>query len=1091
MKKICFVLSAVFLFASCNEISKKDDLKVDKEITESMSFSVLTENETGIDFNNKIIESDSFNFFKYEYAYNGGGVAVGDVNNDGLVDIYFTGNQVSDKLYLNKGDFVFEDVTEKAIGVKTSEGWHTGVSMVDVNQDGWLDIYVCRSGIPVHDSLRSNLLYINKGDGTFDEQGEEFGVDCNRKTTQAVFFDYDNDGDLDLYVLNHPNQNKNKKKKSVGFINDLIKAGSPDSDVMLENVNGHFEDVSSKSGISNHAYGLGIAASDVNNDGYIDLYISNDYMAPDNLYMNNGDGTFTDEANSQLKHMSNYSMGNDISDFNNDGLLDIMTVDMASEDHVRSKKNMGGMSTKKFWDAVSVGYHYQYMFNALQMNNGNGTFSDVAQIAGVSKTDWSWAPLFVDFDNDGNKDLFISNGYKRDTRDNDYMNKANHPSNKDKGFQELLDMMPTQKIQNYIYKNEGGVTFTKKNKAWGVDVDVNSNGAAYADFDNDGDIDLVTNNMESVSAVIRNDLMSSNSFLQLKIIKGNHVLYGTKVTVVCGDKRYYQELQVTRGFQSSVDNVLHFGLGNAKKVDRIEIVWPNGETSVKKDVVLNKLNILNSDIEPISDFINVKDSTFFELDSKEFDIRHRELFVNDFSSEVLLPNKMSQLGPFMSVGDVNNDGLEDFYLSGSVGFSGQLLIQSKSGAFDEKSGPWQKQLDREEMGSNFFDVDNDGDLDLYVVSGGNEYDVRSEKLYDQLYINDGKGNFENESYRLPFMETSGQRITIGDYDKDGDIDIFIGGRQTPGFYPIPPRSYLLRNDNGNFIDVTTESLDLMGPGLITESVFDDFDQDGDLDLICVGEWMPISFFENNNNHFTNVTNKFGFSNEVGWWSSITVGDFNNDGKNDYVVGNLGENNKFHPSQKKPLEIYCHDFDGSGTFDIVLAKYQNGTCFPVRGKQCSSEQMPFVSKKFSSYDEFALADLETIYGSENLDEAINYSATNFSSVVLMSSNNVYNLKRLNDYAQVSPINAGICLDLNKDGNLDFIGVGNNYGAEVETTRYDSGVGIVLLGDGEGGFKNISSINSGFFSNSDDKDVIIINNFIVVSSNNKNLKRFKIR
>jgi len=1089
MKKICFVVSIMFLFASCNEVSKEKDLKKDTEIIESMSFSILTEKETGIHFKNEITETDSFNYFKYEYTYNGGGVAVGDVNNDGLVDVYFTGNQVSDKLYLNKGNFVFEDVTEKAIGIKSSEGWHTGVSMVDVNQDGWLDLYVCRSGIPVNDSLRSNLLYINKGDGTFDEQGEKFGVDCNRKTTQSVFFDYDNDGDLDLYIMNHPNQNKNQKKKSVGLINDLIKAGSPDSDVMLENINGHFEDVSSKAGISNHAYGLGIAASDVNNDGYIDLYISNDYMVPDNLYMNNGDGTFTDEANSQLKHMSNYSMGNDISDFNNDGFLDIMTVDMASEDHVRSKKNMGGMNTKKFWDAVSVGYHYQYMFNALQMNNGNGTFSDVAQIAGISKTDWSWAPLFVDFDNDGNKDLFISNGYKRDTRDNDYMNKVNHPSYKNKGFQELLDLMPTQKIQNYIYKNNGGIKFEKKNKAWKLDIDVNSNGAAYADFDNDGDIDLVINNMETVSTIIRNDLISSNSFIQLKITNGNHVLYGTKITVVSGDKRYYQELQVTRGFQSSVDHILHFGLGKSKKVDRIEIVWPNGETAIKEDVVLNELNILNSDIESNRALAVTSDNSFFKLYTQGFDIRHKELVVNDFSSEVLLPNKMSQLGPFMSVGDANGDGLEDFYLSGSVGFSGQLMIQNKSGNFDKKKGPWQKQRDREEMGSKFFDVDNDGDLDLYVVSGGNEYNVKSVKLYDQLYINDGKGNFVNESNRLPFMETSGQRIAVGDYDKDGDMDIFVGGRQTPGYYPMPSRSYLLRNDNGVFSDATAESIDLMGPGLITESIFDDFDHDGDLDLICVGEWMPISFFENNNGHFTNITEKHGFSSEVGWWSSITVGDFNNDGKNDYIVGNLGENNKFHPSQKKPLEIYCHDFDGSGTYDIVLAKYQNNTCFPVRGKQCSSEQMPFVSKKFASYDAFAVADLETIYGTEKLNDAVHYSATNFSSAILLSEGSQFRLKKLNDYAQISPINSGISFDINKDGNLDFIGIGNNYGAEVETVRYDSGTGVILLGDGKGGFKHISGINSGFFSNTDDKDLIKVNDFIIISSNNKTLKRFK--
>ncbi len=1097
MKKNLYLTLVVLFILSCSDNQKNNKIKSQNENVnpETMSFSTLPAEQTGIHFTNTITETENLNYFVFEYMYNGGGVAVGDINNDGLTDIYFTGNQVPDKLYLNKGDMKFEDITNDAIGELASKGWHTGVSMVDINQDGWLDIYVCRSGIPDDNDLLANLLFINNKNNTFTEKGEEYGVNIKRKTTQATFFDYDNDGDLDVYVMNHPLQDKSGKKMSVGQIQDMIKSNSsPDGDVMLENQNGKFVDVTKKAGMSNHAYGLGCTASDINNDGYIDLYVSNDYMAPDHLYINNGDGTFTDEILKQTKHISNFAMGNDVADFNNDGFLDIFTVDMVSEDHVRSKKNMGGMSTKRFWEVVQVGYHYQYMFNTLQMNNGNGTFSEIAQLAGVSKTDWSWAPLFVDFDNDGFKDLYITNGYRRDARDNDYMLQTNG-GKKEMEYDKKLQLMPSNKIVNYIYKNSGELHFDKKMKDWNLKTPVNSNGAAYADFDNDGDIDLVINNMDETSSILQNNLVSTNNYLRVNLTKNNITAIGAKIKLHLDNGQVqYQELQTVRGYQSSVEPILHFGLGQ-QKLNKIEIIWNNGEQTILNDVQVNQLlNVEYNEVKK-QKYINQtpQDVLFQKLtegDKGQLNFKHQETFVNDFEKEVLLPNKMSQLGPFLSSGDVNGDGLEDIYISGSKGFSGQLFIQNSNGSFSIKKGPWNQQKQREEMDSEFFDVDNDGDLDLYVVSGGNEYDIRSKNLYDQLYINNGKGNFTNASNQLPFMETSGQRIAVGDYDQDGDLDVFIGGRQTPGFYPFAPRSYLLENQNGQLIDVTNNSKDIMGPGLITQSVFDDFDQDGDLDLICVGEWMPISFFENKNGIFTNVTTKYGFQNEVGWWMSITVGDFNNDGKNDYIVGNLGENNKFHPSITHPLEIYCHDFDQSGTYDIVLGKYQNNVCYPVRGKQCSTEQMPFVSKKFPTYSEFAVADLEKIYGKENLEKSLHYSATNFSSVIVLSKPNGFEIKKLPVYAQISPINAGVVLDINKDGHLDFIGVGNNYAAEVETIRYDAGVGVVMLGDGKGNLEVLRPYQSGFFSNNDDKDLIKIKNQIFISSNNAFIKQFKI-
>ena len=1101
MKKIISIFTLILFIAACGEQEKQDESKKQNSseiLKTTLSFEKVDVADSGIDFVNTITENDTFNFFNFEYMYNGGGVAVGDINNDGLPDIYFTGNEVSDKLYLNKGNMKFEDITTTAIGEFAYDGWHTGVNMVDVNADGWLDIYVCRSGLPADKAQLGNLLFINNQDNTFSEKGKELGVNVERKTTQAAFFDFDNDGDLDLYVMNHPNQAADKSKQTVASINQLIKAGSPDSDVLLENVDGKFVDITKKAGVSNHSYGLGIAVADFNEDGFDDLYISNDYMAPDYFYINNGDGTFSDQSLARLKHMSNFSMGNDVADFNNDGLVDILTLDMASEDHVRSKKNMSGMSTEKFWGVVAVGYHYQFMFNALQLNNGNGSFSDVAQLAGISKTDWSWAPLFIDFDNDGLKDLFISNGYKRDSRDNDY-NRSRDRDNPNLSITEKLDLMPATKIQNYIYHNNGKLHFDKKMKEWGVDFAVNTNGTAFGDFDNDGDIDLVLNNMEEQSFILENKLQSNNHFLRLQLnnTNANRNSLGAKVTIKTKTGIQFQEMRNIRGYISSVENILHFGLGEESAIEFIEIVWPDGKISKLTDVEVDKKIVVDYSK---STFTNEKyeeksEPLFENITAQSPQIVHQERFVDDFLQEILLPNKMSQLGPFISKGDANGDGLEDFYLSGSRFFAGKLYLQTADGSFKLKNGPWEKQKDREEMESLFIDVDLDGDQDLYVVSGGNEFDYNSSLLFDQLYINDGKGNFVNESAkRLPEMITSGQSIAEVDLDQDGDLDLFLGGRQTPGYYPFAPRSYLLLNENGVFKDITTNSKDIMGPGLITDALFDDFDQDGDQDLICVGEWMPISFFENKNGTFTNVTALKGTDKEVGWWYSIEKGDFNEDGEMDYVVGNLGWNNKFHPSKKFPLEIYCHDFDKSGSYDIVLGKYQNNVCYPVRGKQCSSEQMPFISQKFPKYADFAEADIEKLYGEENLKAALHYSATTFSSVILLKKGNKFDIQELPVEIQFSPVNKFLVLDLNNDHHLDIVSLGNNYAAEVETIRYDGGRGAVLLGNGKGGFNSLSPKNSGWFINSDSKDMELIKidgkPVIIGVSNNSNLTWFRL-
>lgn len=1091
----CILLSmALAVLAACS--TNDSAINADKDsIQHTITFHTLTPDESGIQFTNTITETDSFNLFNYEYIYNGGGVAAGDINNDGLTDLYFTGNQVSDKLYLNKGNLKFEDITATAIGKKAEEGWRTGVVMADVNNDGLLDIYVSRSGLPKDKSLLGNLLYVNNGDLTFTESAASYGIDVRKNTTQSAFFDYDNDGDLDLYVMNHLYNQVNVSGPSAQPANlQQVRAGFDQfSDVLLRNDNGKFTDVSQQAGIYNYAFGLGLAIADLNNDGYEDIYVSNDYSAPDFMYMNQGDGTFKNEIWQRTKHISNYSMGNDIADFNNDQLPDIMTLDMVSEDHARSKRNMGGMNTQRFWESVRNGLHYQYMFNALQLNNGDGTFSEIAQLSGVSKTDWSWAPLFADFDNDGQLDLFITNGYKRDARDVDATRKIMENQTQKTDFKAALDLLPATKIQNYMFHNKGNLKFEKVTEQWNLNQPVNSNGVAFADLDNDGDLDLAVNNMDEVSSVIRNDLHSSNAYLRIKLVGSdkNKMGLGVKIKVYADGRVQYREMQVERGYQSSVEPILHFGLGNATVVDKIEISWPD-----KKRLVLNSVKVnqqLEIDYADAAE-MNFSEPNFSPVFEKVVDLpvqyEHRENVFDDFKRELLLPNKMSQLGPFISKGDVNGDQLDDIYISGSAGTSGGLFLQQRDQSFVEVSGPWKKESAREELGSLFFDADSDDDLDLYVVSGGNEYAFNAPEMQDQLYINDGTGNFLNETAaRLPRMESSGQRVAAADYDHDGDQDLFVGGRQVPGAYPFAPRSFLLQNNAGVFSDVTANSPDLMSPGMITESLFDDYDGDGDLDLICVGEWMPVSFFENTGTQFVNATSRMALAKSNGWWSSISAGDFNGDGKNDYVLGNIGENNKFHPSVDTPLEIYCNDFDDNKSYDIVLGKYQDEICYPVRGRQCSSEQMPFIEQKFPTYSAFASADLSKIYGEDKLKAGLHYSAYEFRSCILLSNGNTYALTPLPAMAQLGPLNKTLVADFNGDAKLDILGAGNNYGAEVETIRYDGGRGVLLLGDGKGNFEQLAPLESGFLIRDDVKDLIALEGWIFCVSNQAKLTVFR--
>ena len=1016
------------------------------------------------------------NGITYEYLYNGGGVSIADFNNDGLEDIFFTSNQNQNKIYLNCGKLKFKDVTKKYIGKTQPEGFNTGTTIVDINNDGYLDIYVSRGGWYLEDDKRRNLLYINQRGKKFVESAKEYGIADSSCTTQSVFFDADLDGDLDLYLVNHVLW----LKKMQAIREDQADMQILGQDAYYENVGNKFVLATKKAGLyEDRSFGLGVVISDLNQDGYPDIYVTNDYTEPDRFYLNKGDGTFTNVLKQATNHISIYAMGLDICDINNDLLPDIFTADMASEDHVRSKKNMAGMSSKTFWHYVNVGNHYQYMFNSLQLNMGQLKFAEIAQLAGISKTDWSWAPLFADFDNDGFSDLFITNGYKRDVRDNDFIGYLNQDV---KGaaeiipFDSVLSRAPQVKVPNYIYKNNGDLTFTNKVMEWGISEPINSNGAAYADLDKDGDLDLVINAMDDESYILENTMGKQGNYLEvaLKGLPQNINCIGASVIVETDKFKIAKELQVTRGFQSSVSPVLHFGLADQTKINKITIQWKKDEISTLTNVEINQLITLNyNEIEHTGPTQIKQEQLFSSIKIPGLDYNHEELVSDDFLKEILLPNKMSELGPFISSGDLNGDKLEDIFVGGSRGYPGEIFFQKSDGSFENiKQEAFFKDRNHEDMGSEIFDADNDGDNDLYVVSGSNECPANHPILQDRLYMNNGKGNFTRATTALPKMFESGQKVLTYDFNNDGWMDILSFGRQVPENYPQTPKSFVLLNQkNGKFVDSTiTIAPDISRVGMVTDAIFSDFDDDGDKDIIAVGEWMPLTIFENEKGFFTNNTGKFGLQKTVGWWSTIT--EYPSTGKKTYVAGNIGANNKFHPSQIKALQIYMNDFDGNGTNDIVLAKYQGNICYPVRGRQCSSEQMPFISEKFPTYSQFAEASLDSIYTPEKLNASIHFDATKFENSVLTYSDRKFQVESLPNQCQLGPVNSVLIHDFNGDGIKDILLLGNKFEAEVETVRYDANFGVLLICDQQGNFSVMPNSESGIYLNYDIKSAVII-------------------
>jgi enediyne biosynthesis protein E4 len=1061
-------------------------------------FKSIPKEQSGINFVNQITDTPELNFFIFDGMYQGAGVGVGDINNDGLTDIFFAGNQVADRLYLNKGKMTFEDISIPA-GIGQDDSWSTGVAMADVNGDGWLDIYVCKF-LHNDENRRKNKLYINNKNNTFTESAAAYGIADSGYSTQANFFDYDKDGDLDVYVCNQP-PNASALRKQLG--NDRH---FQFTDRMYRNEgNNTFTDVTEAAGLMNYNFSLSVTVSDLNKDGWPDIYVGNDYEEPDFYYQNNGNGTFTDIAKDALRHMSNFTMGADIADFNNDGWPDIYTPDMVASDNMRLKSNMSGMNPQKFWALVNNGYHYQYMFNALQVNNGNGTFSEIAQMAGTSNTDWSWSALFTDLDNDGAKDLLVTNGLLKDMSNNDFRNEMKqYIANKQEEAKrtgtapqinplELLGRAPSKRISNYAYRNNNDLTFQDLSKVWGFDFEGWTQGAAFADLDNDGDIDVVTNNINDPASLFQNTLADNkiNNFLRVKL-KGmgkNPFAYGARVSIYLADETQQMvEVSPVRGFFSCSESVAHFGLGGATVVDRVVVDWPNGQQSSLTKVAVNQLlevdqaSAQNGPGKPVP-----TESIFTALSGNGLPFTHRENNYDDYLNEILLPYKLSHLGPKIAKGDVNKDGLEDLYFTGAAGQSGALYLQKKEGGFVEISkNTFSAAAASEETNALFFDADGDGDLDLYVTCGGNEFKPGDKLYQDRLYLNDGAGGFKPAP--LPTLTGSHSVAAAGDMDGDGDLDLFIGNRNIPGRYGHTGESILLENNKGVFTKVNQQyAPGLANIGMVTDAAWFDYNKDGKADLVIAGEWMPISIFQNNGKGLSNATNDLGLQNTSGWWNALHIADMDKDGDMDLIAGNLGTNIKYKATEKEPFKLYVKDFDGNGSNDVYLGYYdQDGVCYPVRGRECSSQQMPFVKQEFGTYTEFASADIEKVLGSRK-EGAILKECQLFESCYLENKDGKFIVRKLPNGAQISPIHGIANTDVNADGHLDLIVAGNYHQREVETTRSDAGIGSVLLGDGKGNFRIVHPTQSGLKSYGDVRDLVLVNSsgghqLLVIGNNN---------
>ncbi|MGY6520908.1 MAG: VCBS repeat-containing protein [Mongoliitalea sp.] len=1042
-------------------------------------FELLNPKKSGVTFSNKLTENKNNNILTYEYFYNGAGVAVGDINNDGLEDIFFTGNMVDNKLYLNKGDFKFQDITQSA-GVGGKNSWTTGVTMVDINGDGLLDIYVCYSGNGDLDSRR-NQLFINQGDLTFKEEASVYGLDDPSNSTQAVFFDFDKDGDLDLFLLNHHieviNEIEFDKARSVRhpFAGDKL----------FRNDNGVFVDISEEAGIKGNAmgFGLGVVASDLNGDGWLDIYVSNDYIEQDYIYINNGDGTFSDQMEDMLQHLSHFSMGLDIADINNDGLMDIFTLDMLPEDNKRQKLLYGPENYEQYALMVNRGFYHQNMRNMLQLNQGMGAFSEIGQLAGISNTDWSWAALFFDANNSGFKDLFITNGYFRDYTNRDFLKyKGDYyfksAINREKADTlHLVTSMSSTPIPNYIFENNGNLQFKNQSKNWGIASPGFSNGAAYADLNNDGYLDLIVNNINEPASIFQNQggkLGTKQNFLQIKL-KGNTLNssgIGALVTLYTGGMIQTQELMPTRGFQSSVSHRLHFGLGNANMIDSIAIRWPEGKVQKLGSTEANQLlTIEQAHLQSwtVPSFI----PPIFTESTLTIPYKHEESGFNDFKRQPLLIEMPSFVGPVMAAADITGDGQEEIFIGGSKGKAGNLfqLVDGKWKVFNG----YKASTEFTDACALFADFNGDGWIDLYVCSGGyHDYLSNDESLQDRLYINDGKGNLIWDKDALPKIRTSTTVVTIADFNQDGRPDIFVGGTVMPGRYPSTPQSYLLINDGqGKFSDQSKNWLPKQGKlGMVKAAAVIDLNSDSKPDLIITGEYMPIEVFINQGNSFSIESDQYIDQPTQGWWSSIALADLNNNGKLDLIIGNFGLNSPFKPSPKEPLTLYFEDFDDNGSLDPILTSYIQGKAYPFASRDELLDQLYDMRRKFTDYASYATAEIHQVFTKEQLVNASSLQATELRSVILLNKNDKLEMHPLPIEAQFAPVHAIQVLDYDDDGNPDILLGGNQNYTRLRIGLIDASFGQLFKGDGKGNFSYIPQRESGLWLKGDIKSILAL-------------------
>jgi len=1101
MKILALILLLLFLAFSCKPEEKKGE----------PLFSLLSPSTTNVDFINKLTETEQFNIIEYLYFNNGAGVAAGDINNDGLVDLYFTSNQKPNKLYLNKGNFKFEDITNAA-GVAGTGDWKTGVTMADVNGDGLLDIYVCQVG-KYKNVHGKNQLFINQGNLTFKEEAHDYGLDFQGFSTQAAFFDYDMDGDLDMYLLNHSvHTSRSYGDSSLRYEQDSL-AGDRLFRNDEENGRRVFHDVTKQAGIysSQIGYGLGINVADINNDGYPDIYISNDFHENDYLYLNNGNGTFSERSKETFGHTSRSSMGNDIADINNDGLLDIMVLDMLPDDE-KIRKQSGGEDDYELSEMkLNDGYNHQYVRNTLQLNLGGGMFSEIGQLAGVAATDWSWSPLLCDVDNDGWKDLFITSGIYRRANDLDYIkfltggNKV-FPSRDLNKYtdKELYEKMPVYPNNNYIFKNNGDLTFTNMAKAWGIDTRSFSNGATYADLDNDGDLDLVVNNINAPAFIYCNNAVkqSGNHYLSV-VLKGkgmNTRGIGARVTIFSNGKEQMAEQFPTRGFLSATSDVLHFGLGPVKDVDSLIVRWPDLSEQMIREVPVDKILTLEM-INAAKPLIrNQQDNEKMKLFSPTLipglAFGHKEDDWVDFYRERLIPHSLSAEGPALAVGDVNGDGLDDLFIGGAKGQPAKIFVQQKNGSFKALDIPLlARERFADDVDAAFFDADGDGDLDLYIVRGGNELLIGNPLLTDLLLINDGKGGFTKGE--LPFMSHNGSCVRPCDFDNDGDIDLFVGSRSVPGAYGLSPYQFLLENDgHGHFKIVTDDRIKAFkNVGMVTDAAWMDYDKDGDQDLVLTGEWMKVCIFRNDRGHFTDVTDKAGLSETSGWWNCLKVADVDGDGNLDLICGNLGLNSMLKASTKEPVEMYLNDFDNNGSIDQVICTYQNGISYPFASLDELSGQIAGLEKKYPKYSDFGGQTVIDIFGKNAIDKSIIKKAALFESCLFLNNGDgTFKINKLPTVAQFSPVRDILVRDIDKDGKQDLVLVGNNYAVRPSYGRYDASYGWCLLGDTSHNYKALMPLASGLKIIGDARKIVPIDingkHYLVAAVNNGDLQIFQL-